>query len=105
MTLEDILKLPLTQTAAVAAAGKDIETKKYITICLADFYAGKYGEIPEEDTAANNADLEAGEGRIIARYKKAEKLENDIYIISDFYAADPDNIEANHTTILYCNEY
>lgn len=105
MTLDNIKKLPVYQTRSIATAAEDPDTMKYIFNCLAKLYAGNYGEIPAEDTDANNKELKAGAGRIVARYKAAANLESDIYIISEFCAEDPDNQEANHTTILYCNEY
>ena len=105
MTLEDIKALPVYQTRSIAKAAEDPDTLKYLFSCMAMLYSGNYGIVPAEDTDANNQELKTGAGRIVARYKAAEKLENDIYIISDFCAGDPDNQEANHTTILYCNEY
>lgn len=105
MTLNDIKGLPLFQTAAIAEAAKDPETQKYIVTCLQRLFSGDYGDIPTEDTEANNNDLDAGNGRILARYKAAEKLAGDIYIIAAFYAGEPDNLDANNIMILYCDEY
>lgn len=60
--------------------------------------------IPAEDTDANNAELEAGEGRIVARYKAKYSLEDDIYIIACFSQEIP-GIDANHVMIMYVTEY
>ena len=105
MTLEEVKALPVFQTRTIAKAAEDPDTMAYILNCLAKLYAGDYGEVPAEDTDANNRELRDGAGRILARYKPAGKLESDIYIIANFYAEDPDNPEANYTYILYCNEY
>lgn len=105
MTLEDIKTLPVFQTRTIAEAAKDPDTLQYILKCLYDFYAGNYGEIPAEDVEANNNDLKDGEGHILARYKKAGKLDGDIYINAEIYAAEPDNLDGNNVMIMYCNEY
>ena len=107
MTLDDIKSLPVMQTRGAAAdAAKDAgQTHNYIVDCLMRLYAGDYGKIPQEDTDANNAELEAGEGRIVARYAKREALTDDIYIIATFSAAMPDIIDANHIMIMLCGEY
>ena len=63
-----------------------------------------YGVIPPEDTDANNADLKAGEGRVLARFREYGKLEGDIYIIAAFSQGNPGK-DYNNTTILYCSEY
>lgn len=61
MTLEDLRKLPLLQSATIAhICEKDEQTTIYILECLNRFYSGDYGEICEEDTAANNSDLKEG---------------------------------------------
>lgn len=99
----DIMKNPLFQTNAVAA-DTDEPTKDYIQHCLIQFFAGNYGEIPQEDTQANNDELAAGEGRIIARYKKAHALTDDIYIIA-YFSETCSEVDANYTTILYRHEY
>lgn len=58
----------------------------------------------EEDTQANLEELEEGEGRIVARYEKAHKLETDIYIIT-YFSESMEGLDYNNTTILYINEY
>lgn len=71
MTLEDIKKQDLLQTRSIAEACKDSpETLGYIVECLGRFFSGDYGEICQEDTDYNNADLREGEGHILARYKQ-----------------------------------
>lgn len=104
MTLQDIQKAPVVMTAAVAAAEKDPTTHDYIIDCLLDMFGGNYGTVSESDTAANNEELAAGVGRILARYEARHELDNDIYIISDFCADDPGD-DSNHTTIMYVSEY
>lgn len=101
MTLEDLKKIPTLQTSGIAAASKDPKTALYIVECLRRFWAGDYGEVPPEDTAANNADLEAGEGHVLARYKQAEKLEGDIYIEAHFYAPKLNDLDYTNTLVMY----
>ena len=105
MKLADLKKLKVFQTRTIAEAAKDPDTLRYILKCLNDFYAGNYGEIPPEDTEANNNDLEAGEGHILARYKATEHLTEDIYINAEIYAEAPDDIDSNNIMIMYCGEY
>ena len=105
MTLTDLQKLPVLQTKAIAEAAGDPDTLRYILKCLNEFYGGNYGTVPQEDTEANNSDLEAGDGHILARYKKAGALAEDIYINAEIYAGEPDNIDANNIMIMYCSEY
>ena len=105
MTLEDVKKLDLLQTRGIAADTQDQQTHAYIVSCLQAFYSGNYGTIPAEDTDANNAELAAGEGRIVARYKAAEGLQEDIYIIAAFSESMADSIDANNTMIMYVSEY
>lgn len=100
MILSDIMKNPVLQTKGIAADADPA----YLKQCLDLFFSGQYGEIPAEDTEANNMELESGEGRILARYKKAGRLKEDIYIIAHFSKSNPD-MEANHTIILYRSEY
>ena len=101
MILEDLKKLPTLQTRAIAEAAADPETGLYIVSCLNRFWGGDYGEICAEDTAANNADLEAGEGHILARYKQAGKLSGDIYIEAHFYEPMLNDIEYSQIMIMY----
>lgn len=104
MTLEDVRGLSLFQTRAVSEAVKDEQTGLYVVECLNRFFTGDYGEIPQEDTDANNADLKAGSGRIVAHYKKAQQLRDDLCIICEFNG-DPDDLQSNYTTVLYRSEY
>ena len=83
---------------------KDSDAQIYIFSCVDRFYAGDYGEVPPEDTAANNAELEAGEGRIVARYKSAQGLEEDIYIIAYFSESNAEE-DYNYTSIFYVSDY
>ena len=104
MTLEDLKRIPLMQTRSIAASSKGSpETHAYIIDCVKRFYSGDYGEVGQEDTDANNSDLETGEGHILARYKGMYTLDSDIYIESHFSESVP-GIDANNTLIMYCNE-
>lgn len=105
MTLNDLHRLDLLQTRSIAEAAQDERTHAYIVTCLQRFYAGDYGTVPQEDTDANNAELADGEGRVVARYKEAHMLTDDIYIIAVFSDEMPGVIDANHIMIMYCNEY
>lgn len=104
MTLAELRKLHLFQTRSIAAACNDSpKTYNYIIECLKRFYGGDYGEICQDDTDANNAELAAGEGHVLARYKAKYNLESDIYIESHFSKSIP-GIDANNTMVMYCNE-
>lgn len=92
------------QTRTVAGACQDPRTRLYITRCLSRFYRGDYGEIPQEDADLNNADLKAGEGHVLARYKASHNLDRDIYIESCFSQSNPDVLDCNYTMIMYCDE-
>lgn len=104
MTLKDIQKLPVMQTRAVSFAAEDPETHNYIVDCLLDLYGGNYGKVPADDTAANNAELAAGDGHILARYEMKYKLTNDIYINAVF-CADVPGIDSNNIMVMYVDEY
>ena len=105
MTLNDLKALQVFQTRTISETAKDPDTLAYILRCLNEFYTGNYGEVPPEDTEANNNDLENGDGHILARYKAAGKLAEDIYINAEIYADEPDNLDANNIMIMYCSEY
>lgn len=103
MTLEDLRRLPLLQTRAIAASCEDTRTFAYVLDCVNRFYRGDYGKVAQEDSDANNRDLRAGEGHILARYEGRYNLDSDIYIESHFSESAP-GIDANNTLIMYCNE-
>lgn len=107
MTLKDLQGNFTGMTRGIAHAIEQDEgkTRAYIMACLSRFWAGDFGEICKEDTAANLEELEAGEGRCLARYAAAEKLEEDIYIIAAFSVSMPESLDANNTMIMYCGEY
>ena len=106
MTLEDLTRFPVLQTASIAETiHNDPDTLIYVTKCLFRCYEGNYGIVPPEDTEANNRDLESGYGHILARYKKAQKLEGDIYINIHFDADHLDDVDYTNNLIMYCNEY
>lgn len=104
MTLEDLAKIPTYQTRSISHAAEDPETALYLLECLGRFWGGDYGEICEEDTQYNNADLEAGEGHVLARYKGKYKLTGDIYIEAHFDKDYLDNIDYTNTLIMYPEE-
>jgi len=104
MTLEDLKKLPLLHTRAIAAAAADEETFYYLLECLNAFYSGNYGEICEEDTAYNNEDLAEGAGHVLARYKAKGKLTGDIYIEAHFDKDHLNDINYSQTLIMYPSE-
>lgn len=102
MTLEQLQSIPILQTASISEAAKrDPATHAYIVECLQRFFAGDYGEVPAEDVDANNADLEQGDGHILARYKKAFRLDTDIYIEAHFYYEALDDIDYTNIVIMY----
>lgn len=105
MKLEDMKKLQTLQTATIAEAMKDEDTFFYVVECLNRFYSGDYGEVCQEDTEANNADLEAGSGHVLARYKARGILEGDFYIEAHFEAEAPlEDVNYNHVMIMYPSE-
>ena len=106
MTLEQIRQRKVYQTRGIAEALKDKPAAyRYVLQCLQRLYSGDYGAIPAEDTDANNSELAAGEGRIVARYKAAEGLQEDIYIIAAFSESMADSLDANNTMIMFVSEY
>ena len=103
MTLKDLEQIPVLQTRSIAAACEDPHTLGYVSKCLIKYYAGDYGEVPEEDTEANNADLKEGYGHILARYKAKYRLTNDIYIDTHF---DKDNLyDINYAQTMICYDF
>ena len=107
MTLADIRKLPVFKSQAVAAAEQADkgDTHNYLVDCLTALFYGDYGNVPQEDTDANNNELTAGEGRIVAKYDKKHALKEDIYIVALFSQEHADKLEENRIMILYCSEY
>lgn len=103
MTLENLRRLPLLQMRSIAASCKDPETFAYVLDCVNRFYRGDYGKVAQEDSDANNRDLRAGEGHVLARYEGRYELDRDIYIEAHFSESVP-GIDANNTLLMYCNE-
>ena len=87
--------MQIVLTAAVAEAMKDKVTENAVLKALRQFSNNEWGKVPQEDKEANNADLRAGTGRILARY---ETPAGDIYIISYPGTDTP-------ATVLFCQEY
>lgn len=104
MLIQEIRKNPVVATAAIAATMESAPTRAYILRCLDLFFNGDYGETPPQDIEANNIELQAGTGRIVARYKAAEDLKKDIFIIAHFSGQEQGN-DYNYTTIMYTDEY
>lgn len=105
MTAAELQRNYTGQTRAISEASKDPATMAYLRDCLLLMFSGMYGEMPADDIAANDEELAAGEGRIIARYKRQGKLTEDIYIIACFSASNPGDIDYNNNMIMYCSEY
>lgn len=104
MTLQNLKEIPVLMTSSIGAVNGDPKTHNYIVDCLHRFYAGDYGEICEEDTAANNADLAAGCGHVLARYKQFGQLTGPIYIESHFDDEFLNDINYTNTIIMYPDE-
>ena len=81
MTLNEFTRL---QSRAIYNACIDQDTRGYIMICLYYFNIGEYGNITDEQWRMNRAALNAGTGRIIARYEAQYKLDRDIAIVAQF---------------------
>ena len=107
MTLADIKKLPIFKSQAIAASEQADkgDTHNYIVDCLTALFYGDYGNVPQEDTDANNNELVAGEGRIVAKYDKKYSLLEDIYIVALFSQSNADRLGDNRIMILYDSEY
>lgn len=106
MTLADIRELPIFKSQAVAAAEEnDKDTHNYLVDCLTAMFYGDYGKVPQEDTDANNEELTAGEGRILAQYDRKYNLMEDIFIIALFSEKNADKLGENRIMIMYCSEY
>ena len=78
---------------------EDKETAQAVFEAVRRFNAGDWGKMPDEDKEANNNDLRAREGHVLARY---ETPNGDIYINLTF-AADPG--EEDTALVMYCGEY
>lgn len=105
MNLEDLKQIPLLQTATIAhVIEQDPEALQYIISCVNRFYAGDYGTMCEEDTEANNADLRAGYGHILARYEQKHSLTDDIYIEAHFDKDNLNDIDYTNVLIMYPDE-
>lgn len=103
MTLKDIMKNPVYLVGPILAADDQVQ-REHIIRCMERFFTGDYGKIPPEDTAANNSELEAGAGRIIARYEPAEGMAEDFYIMA-YFDQDRPEIDCNYTSVFYCSDY
>lgn len=87
--------MDVTITAAIAEAMKEPGTRDAVLDALRRFTFQDWGNVPVEDKEANDSDLRAGTGRILARYSTPP---GDIYIISYPGTDTP-------ATVLFCNEY
>ena len=104
MTRLQLQQIPMFQTAAISEAIKADGAAPYIMDCLLRCYAGDYGIVPAEDTAANNSELEAGEGHILAHYPAGRGLDSDIYIDIHFSESNPGEA-CNYGMVMYCHEW
>lgn len=104
MTHEDIKKLPVYMNASLKEADEDRATHLYLNLCYNEMLEGRYG-VGEADTIQNDEELESGYGRLLCRYPKYEKLNNDIYIIAQFNKNRLDDIEFSRVHIMYVGEY
>ena len=104
MTRLDLQKIPMFQTKAIEADAQTNNTLAYLYKILMWCYAGDYGKVPPEVAEANNRELAAGEGHILARYPEAYDFRDDIYIDIHFSEKNP-GPESNYGMIMYVSEY
>jgi hypothetical protein len=101
-----LLRNPVFITERIASAMKSSpRIADYIGLCYRLFTLEHFGRICAEDEAANLAELEQSEGRVIGRYSALWGLKQDIFIIGYFSKINPYDIELNNTTILFVSEY
>lgn len=103
-TISKLQNSPILLTGGIRRDAEEDPEREYIFSCLRRFFSGDYGEIPAEDTESNRRELQAGTGRIVARYKGQGRLKQDFYIISYFTEGrtEPDY---NYTSVLYLMDY
>ena len=90
------MRIKFVVTAGLAAAMEtDPATNSAVLDALRRFTSGEWGELPQEDKEANDRDLLAECGRVLARYPTPS---GPIYIIYYPGSEEP-------ATILYCAEY
>lgn len=90
------MKQKILFTPAVMEMSNDEgEGEKAVYTAIRRFSRGDWGKIPQCDKEANDRDLKAGSGRILARY---ESPKGDFYIISYPGTDQP-------PTVLFCREY
>ena len=81
--------------AVMDMANDEGEGEKAVYTAIRRFARHDWGKIPQCDKEANDSDLKAGSGRILARY---DSPRGDIYIISYPGTDQP-------PTVLFCREY
>ena len=81
--------------AVMDMANDEGEGEKAVYTAIRRFARHDWGKIPQCDKEANDSDLKAGSGRILARY---DSPRGDIYIISYPGTEQP-------PTVLFCREY
>lgn len=104
----DLERIPVYQTKALAEdIQRDPAIDRYITECLERMYAGDYGLLRVDDIRANEAELGAGMGKVIARYPAlaGTDMEQDIYIICHFSDKQKGMLDYENCVAMYCNEY
>lgn len=103
VTSHDLEKLPLFESKGIAEDAVSNNTQAYIWQCFTLCFAGDYGKIPPEDAAANNKELETGEGHIIAIYPEAYDFREDL-LIEFFFSESKPGEENNRGIIMYPSE-
>lgn len=63
------------------------------------FHSFDWGNVPEEDKEANNADLASRDGHVLGKY---ETPAGDIYINLVF---DDPSIDSDYALVMFCDEY
>lgn len=103
MTIFELQRYSVYQSAAVAKVCRDPDTSEYISECISRFFDYDFGMIGEEDTALNMSDIAAGAGHVLARYEAKHKLAEDVYIESHF-SKDMPGTDYNNTVVCYVSE-
>lgn len=105
MTLDDLKQMQFFITRGIGEAVRNAETHDYIGACLRRFLAGDWGDCDDADKAANNADLEAGEGHILADYPQFGALRSKVCIEAHFCKDyNLNDINYNNICVMYPNE-
>ena len=90
-------QLLVTRAVNSAMAGSE-DMAKAVFEAVGRFNAGDWGNLDQEDKDANNADLLAREGHVLARY---ETPAGDVYIELIF---DEPSMQSDIATVMFCEE-